>query len=586
MFRKNEQHQQIGMFETVEQLPEKHRERLDRSWCGAFYRELFCRIDETPFARLYSDEPSRPNTPTNMLLSMEIMKSGFGWSDEMLYDAFLFDLQVRYALGLRDFTSGNFDLRTLYNFRHRLSAHMQETGENLIEQVFAQVTDEQLAAYKLQTHEQRMDATFVASNIRYMSRLHLLVEVLHRVWRMLKDIDQERLGSLFAPYVEQEAGKFCYRLTPDQAPARMQAVGELMLRLKDELTAYQADPGYQMLLRVLGEHFAPVPATDTSETTVRTIPAKETSPASLQSPDDQEATYRGTTLGHHVGYKANAAETCAPENPFQLVTSIQVAPNLADDQDLMAVALPELIERTGLNKLWTDGGFTGEKADRTIAKYGIEQIPTALRGEAGAEGKLAWQDFAWQTTDEGAPVSVTCPNGQNTPVLAQTCANYRLVFNQELCGACPLLNRCRGTISKDQTRRTMFIPRRTFRNTLARQRSKAVQGPGRNRRAAVEALMRCLKHPFGGQRGKLPVRGLIRVSQVMAAAALMINIRRIWRYGSPPPVTPSAEPEHPEARPTGGENLPDAQLRALFFGMLTHLRLLLLGVPGRCPAWN
>jgi hypothetical protein len=50
---------------------------------------------------------------------MEILKSGFGCSDEDLYSAFLFDLQVRYALGLRDFASGQFELRTLYNFRHR-----------------------------------------------------------------------------------------------------------------------------------------------------------------------------------------------------------------------------------------------------------------------------------------------------------------------------------------------------------------------------------------------------------------------------------------------------------------------------------
>ena len=86
---------------------------------------MFCRIDEPLFAKLYADEPSRPNTPVNLLVGLEILKSGFGWSDEALYDAFLFDLQVRYALGLRDFTSGHFELRTLYNFRHRLSAHMQ-----------------------------------------------------------------------------------------------------------------------------------------------------------------------------------------------------------------------------------------------------------------------------------------------------------------------------------------------------------------------------------------------------------------------------------------------------------------------------
>lgn len=120
--------------------------------------------------------------------------------------------------------------------------------------------------------------------------------------------------------------------------------------------------------------------------------------------------------------------------------------------------------------------------------------------------------------------------------------------------------------------------------TLARQPSKTVQAPGRNRRAAVEALMRCLKHPFDAQHGKLPARGLIRVSQVMAAAALMINIRRIWRYGSPPAVTLGAEPDYPQAGPTGGENLPDAHLWAFLFVILTHLRLRLLGVPGHCPA--
>src|SRR5512135_2005410 len=94
---------------------------LENSWGGAFYRELFCRIAETLFAKLYSEKASRPNTPINVLVGMEILKSGFRWSDEDLYNAFLFDLQVRYALGLRDLASGHFELRTLYNFRHRLS---------------------------------------------------------------------------------------------------------------------------------------------------------------------------------------------------------------------------------------------------------------------------------------------------------------------------------------------------------------------------------------------------------------------------------------------------------------------------------
>ena len=70
-----------------------------------------------------------------------------------------------------------FELRTLYNHRQRVSRHMQERGEDLLGQVFIQVTDKQLAALKLKTGHQRMDSVLVSSNMRQMTRLHLLVEV-------------------------------------------------------------------------------------------------------------------------------------------------------------------------------------------------------------------------------------------------------------------------------------------------------------------------------------------------------------------------------------------------------------------------
>ena len=53
---------------------------------------------------------------------------------------------------------------------------MQEKGVNLIEKAFEQVTDEQIQAYQLKTGKQRMDKVQIASNIREMIRLHLLVE--------------------------------------------------------------------------------------------------------------------------------------------------------------------------------------------------------------------------------------------------------------------------------------------------------------------------------------------------------------------------------------------------------------------------
>jgi len=128
MFRKNKKHLQPSLISNVNQLPENQRQRLEQSWAGVFYREVFSRLDETPFSVLYADIPSRPNVVVNVLVGLEFLKSGFGWSDEELYDAFLYNVQVRYALGYNELGEGEFDLRTLYYFRERLNRHMQEKG--------------------------------------------------------------------------------------------------------------------------------------------------------------------------------------------------------------------------------------------------------------------------------------------------------------------------------------------------------------------------------------------------------------------------------------------------------------------------
>ena len=136
MFRRNEEHRQMAFISGLDELPEKSQRLLKDSWAGTLYSEVFSRIDEGRFAVLCSDEPSRPNIPVNVLVGLEILKAGFGWSDEQMYENFCLNIQVRYALGLRDLRAGLFDLRTMYNFRQRQAMHMQETGENLFEQVF------------------------------------------------------------------------------------------------------------------------------------------------------------------------------------------------------------------------------------------------------------------------------------------------------------------------------------------------------------------------------------------------------------------------------------------------------------------
>ena len=76
MFKENYHHLQIPLTSNVDELPEKLRKRLENSWAGVFYREIYIRIDESPFAELYADCPSRPNVAVNVLVGLEFLKAG------------------------------------------------------------------------------------------------------------------------------------------------------------------------------------------------------------------------------------------------------------------------------------------------------------------------------------------------------------------------------------------------------------------------------------------------------------------------------------------------------------------------------
>ncbi len=439
MFVSNDQHLQMPMFSSISSLPNKVFKRLEASWADTFYREVFVRIDEDIFAGLYSDEPSRPNIPVNVLVGLEILKSGFGWSDEELYDHFCYDVQVRYALGYRDLGEGHFELRTLYNFRQRVTKHMQESGENLFEKVFEQITDEQIAAFELKTDKLRMDSTMIASNIREMTRLQLLVEVLQRVHRMLDEAGQQRYAEAFEPYLKGSSGQYVYHLKGEDVLEHLQRIGEMMHQLVEELAVqYGKAPPYQVLQRVFREHFI------VDQATLRPKEGEELSASSLQSPDDWEATYRQKRGEGHRGYVANSAETCHPENEFQLIVKVQTESNNTDDAAMLDEALPELKDRTAVDEMYTDGGYNSPNVDETMREHEVEQIQSAIRGRKPSEEKLGLDDFEWEINADGEPQTVTCPNGQQAEVTAGRKEHrYRAAFKAAGCESCPSSNQCR-----------------------------------------------------------------------------------------------------------------------------------------------
>ncbi len=525
MFKENNTHKQLAWISNVNDFPEKRRKRLEESWAGVFYREFFSRIDEHAFAVLYADMPSRPNIPVNVLLGLEALKAGFGWSDEELHDHFIFDVQVRYALGYHQLGEGEFELRTIYNFRQRLVKHLNETGENLIEKAFEQVTDEQVKAYQLKTGKLRMDSTQIASNICEMTRLRLLVEVLQRTYRMLDEADQAHNAEAFEPYLKGKAGQYAYRVKPGESGAHLERIGLLMHQLVEELAGKYGNEGsYQILQRVFGEHFV-LQAKDS----LRPKEGQELSASSLQSPDDEQASYRQKRGKDYVGYVANVTETCDPQNDLQLVTKVQVEPNTTEDAQMLAEALPDLQERTDLKVMHTDGGYSSEAVDEAMAELEVDQVQTAIKGAKPDPEGLGLEKFEWEIAAKGIPKSVTCPNGVQAQVIAgRSQDRYLAYFSLKDCEGCPFAADCPAKPLKRRPKRALRFSTQQQQVARRRQLSAQAKASGKNLRSAVEATVRSVKHPF--RNGKVPVRGQPRVTMLLIGSAAMTNVRRICRY--------------------------------------------------------
>jgi hypothetical protein len=369
-----------------------------------------------------------------------------------------------------------------------------------------------------------MDSTQVGSNIRRIGRVQLLVEVLQRVQRMLNKSDQERYTAGFAPYVQGHAGQYVYHMKTEETDAHLQRIGEFMHQLLVELKpVYATEPVYQVLERVFGEHF------QLEQQGVLTIPNRDLSATSLQSPDDLEATYREKRGKGYQGYVANLSETCDPQNPLQLITKVQVAPNATDDSQLLAEALPNLKERAELDTIYTDGGHGGPDSDLVLQQQKVEHIQTAIRGRTLDPDKLYLADFTIKFNPDNQPVKVTCPHGQTEPAHSSSQKKAFVAhFNAKVCSTCPLVDKCPAQPGKRDPRRHVRFTQAQAQASERRRRSREQQKEGRNLRAAVEATMRSIKHPFPA--GKLPVRGKFRITSMLIGSAVVSNVRRIDRY--------------------------------------------------------
>ncbi|MCP4473907.1 MAG: DDE transposase [Gammaproteobacteria bacterium] len=512
MFKPNNQ-PALLTFEA--DLSENQRKKLDNSKEKWFYGLILRNINENDFKPIYSRKASRPNVAVNILVSAIILKEHRGMSYDELMESVMFDLRIKVALGLVNIDDVPFSRATLFNFQNRLLEYEVQTGINLVELVFDKLTVKQINELALKTDIQRTDSTLVSSNIRKYSRAQLLIEILIRLERILDEADKDRIGKDLRPYLKTSSEKYIYGLKSNELPRELEKLGKVYHIVHDEISKkdkYHGTKEFINFERAFREHFIVVH----QETKAK--PNNELNSGMLQSPDDQEATYRKKRDQEGKGFTINATETANPDNPIQLVDDIAVNPNNVDDTKILNGRIDKVKEKTPeLNEMHTDGGYGSEDNDKKFEELGITQITTAVRGrESKIEKKIK------QTEQSPETYTVECPHQKIISV--PTRKRHKAHFDFNICKDCPLKGDCQ--IFKHNGKYYF-----THEDYLLNKRNLNITGipiENRNIRPNVEATMKEFKVKAPG--GKIKVRGLFKTSLFASTLGIAINFGRIYRY--------------------------------------------------------
>lgn len=513
MFKSNNQ---PSLFHFEMELCKQQQEALGNSKEKWFYNLIFRNINENNFRSLYSQKASRPNVAVNILVSALILKELKGISFDELLESVMFDLRFKVALGLENIHEVPFSRATLFNFQNRILEQEQQTGINLIEQVFDSLTAQQLKQLSIKTDIQRTDSTLISSNIRKYSRIQLLVEVLIRLERILEETDKQKIGEQLQAYLKTGSGKYVYGLKSDELPRELEQLGKTYYAVHELISGnsqYKTKDEYIIFERVYQEHFIVV------DQGISPKPSQELHSGMLQSPDDQDATYRKKKEKQSKGYTINGTETANPENPIQLITDIAVNPNNIDDSQILNERINKIVEKTpDLNEMHTDGGYGSEENDKKMEALKIAQITTAVRGRESEIEKIIEQ-----ISESPVVYTVECSGGQkveSTP----TKQRYKVRFDKNICKECPLKENCQ--IFKDKGRYYFG-----HENYLLDKRHRNIQNIPKERRKLrpnVESLMNQFK--IRTPNGKTKVRGKFKTSLFAFNTGIAINFGRIFRH--------------------------------------------------------
>jgi Transposase domain (DUF772)/Transposase DDE domain len=501
MFRRHLTPSEPNIFESFENLlPQKKVYELNNksSWHNLFREHVMFAIDEQPFSELYNITFGRPNAPIRILMSMMILKEGYGWSDAELFEQCRYNILVMNSLGLSNISDEVPTESTYYDLRKKIYEYQTETGEDLTGNMFEQITQAQAKAFSVKADWIRMDSKLVGSDIANCSRLQLVISCLQVFYKSInkkKELliridtqDREELEKM----TKQSSGQMVYKMKNNEKEEYLQKLGWMLARLLKKFDEGDSEK-YKIIRRLFEEQY------NKGSGKIELKQTKEVSSDAIQSPFDEEATYRKKADKKVKGYNVNVTETCNEEG-LNLITGVEVEGANYSDNDFLKKAVEQAERVAGkVKEISADGAYNSE-SNEEFAEGGEKKLHlSGIQGKAG--------QYELEKQDDGNLKIIDKGSGREFIAVKYRNGKYK--------------------IEEDRIKRKYFTEAH-IASYNRRKKVEALEKKVRERRCNVEATI--FQECYHLRKDKAKYRGKFKMKLWATARAAYVNLVRIKNY--------------------------------------------------------
>lgn len=511
--------QQMSIFDFCSNLTEREKRYLDNSWAKYFAEHIFPKIDEKPYAVLYSEKDSRPNTPVNVIIGALIIKELTTQSDDELLESMMFDIRIQYALHTTSFQEQPMSDRTLGRFRALCAKYEKETGIDLIQNTLKSLSAGMAELMGLSLSFKRMDSMMVASNIKRMGRLELLYTCVANLANELDKYGEELPEGLQHYTQANDRNLVIYHNRSEDAEAKISIILKDAATLKELCEGrYEESSDYRLLLRALKEQTI---ENEDGTLRLRTKADGGMDGSILQSPADPDATYREKAGKQHRGYVANVVEVAGEGG--SIVMDYQYEQNIYSDSQFMK----DFLEREGTQSeettVVTDGAYAGKENEDLAKEKNVKLETTNLTGR---EAEDIAADFIFN--EDGTRVE-KCAGGyapKSCSYSART-GQCTATFQRCDCEQCPYKEKCNPKVHQKTCTKRISV--KTKRRAEQQRRRKSDEFKKLSAfRNGVETIPSILRRKYHVDR--MPVRGRIRSKMFFGFKLGALNFKKFCKF--------------------------------------------------------